>query len=129
MYFLQKEKKKARVHQIGGNFEEFGEGEIGDVMEAMKRSKMDLKNCGRDGVGNQSTQVGSSLGGSSGQTAEYAMSCHGWYGGLVQNRWVRSDAGIWLVRWGSCGRGEAWGCLGCCGYRIPSKDRQTACWV
>ena len=43
-----KRKKKARVLQIWGNFEEFGEGEIGDVMEAIKRSKMDFRLCGRN---------------------------------------------------------------------------------
>ena len=68
-----KRKKRAKVLQIRGNFEEFGEGKIGDVMEAIRRSKVDLRLCGKDGVENQMTQIGSSLGGSSGHTAEQTM--------------------------------------------------------
>ena len=48
-------KKKSRVLQIGGNLKEFEEGEIDDVMEAIMRSKADLRFCGQDRVENQVT--------------------------------------------------------------------------
>ena len=34
-----KRKKKARVLQIGGIFEEFGEGEFGDVVKQLRETK------------------------------------------------------------------------------------------
>ena len=66
----RRKEKTPRVLQIGGNFEEVGEGEIEGVMEAIKRSKVDLGLGGTNWDRNSNTHGEGSSGGILGQQVE-----------------------------------------------------------